>query len=197
MSENPQLCAHCGKQSPYRHGLQPMVVAGYQGMVPVCSHACAHYYRQGMTMLHQEAWERNQVMSGVRRIQDRKIREAEERSRHPIFSDEFPVYPGEAEIFRRRHQEMENRIARMREEKERLQQELEVLRQDRQHYCSSNNKPVIYLRPTEWANLACIVIKDPDGWRRDGKDFHEPITYEEFTRRLNLSSIRGVGRTKG
>lgn len=39
--------------------------------------------------------------------------------------------------------------------------------------------------PSEWAAERGVEILDPDGWRgRDAKSFDEPITAEEFDRRL-------------
>jgi hypothetical protein len=44
--------------------------------------------------------------------------------------------------------------------------------------------------PDEWMTLLYPrnVIKDDDGWRRDGKSFDEPITREEFELRLAEST---------
>lgn len=43
--------------------------------------------------------------------------------------------------------------------------------------------------PTEWAELRGIVILDPDGWRtKDAPRFDEPISLNEFTERVTVST---------
>lgn len=44
--------------------------------------------------------------------------------------------------------------------------------------------------PEQWADEVGITILDPDGWRIDGKDFEEPITFEDFEHRLVNSTIQ-------
>lgn len=48
------------------------------------------------------------------------------------------------------------------------------------------------LTPDEWAEIYCIRILDPDGWRIDHKDYNEPISREEFDRRMGTSTIEGI-----
>ena len=47
------------------------------------------------------------------------------------------------------------------------------------------------LRPSaEWAAEAGITILDPDGWRgADGRPFADPISHDEFLRRMTISTI--------
>ena len=52
------------------------------------------------------------------------------------------------------------------------------------------NYLLTHRRPEEWADSMSITILDPDGWRIDGKDFNEPITFEEFEDRLCNSTIQ-------
>lgn len=43
--------------------------------------------------------------------------------------------------------------------------------------------------PVVWGEKYGVQVLDPDGWREDGKSFHEPITYEEWKRRLWISTV--------
>lgn len=45
-------------------------------------------------------------------------------------------------------------------------------------------------KPVEWATEEGVVIMDPDGWRRDGKSFDEPITEADYVSRKWISTIR-------
>lgn len=45
-----------------------------------------------------------------------------------------------------------------------------------------------YLTPKEWQELEGIIVIDPDGWRKDGKSFDEPISKDEFNQRMVLST---------
>lgn len=43
--------------------------------------------------------------------------------------------------------------------------------------------------PEAWAKEQGITILDPDGWRGEwNKDFDEPISQEEFHRRMQIST---------
>lgn len=43
--------------------------------------------------------------------------------------------------------------------------------------------------PDDWAAIEDMHVLDPDGWRRDGKDWFEPITHEDFLARVMQSTI--------
>lgn len=43
--------------------------------------------------------------------------------------------------------------------------------------------------PDEWAAEHDVLILDPDGWRRDGKPWDEPLTEEDFLDRMAQSTI--------
>lgn len=43
--------------------------------------------------------------------------------------------------------------------------------------------------PHRWAWHHNMQILDPDGWRVDGKDFHEPITEAEFLERVLICTV--------
>jgi hypothetical protein len=43
--------------------------------------------------------------------------------------------------------------------------------------------------PRFWAAMVGVVVLDPDGWRRDGKDFDEPLTLDDFWDRMLYSTI--------
>jgi hypothetical protein len=45
--------------------------------------------------------------------------------------------------------------------------------------------------PFVWGEKYGIHVLDPDGWREDGADFFEPITYAEWKARLWGSTIKG------
>lgn len=47
--------------------------------------------------------------------------------------------------------------------------------------------------PAEWlaTDYSGIVIRDPDGWREDGKSMDEPISKDEFSRRLAICTLSG------
>lgn len=45
--------------------------------------------------------------------------------------------------------------------------------------------------PEEWATLDHIRIWDPDGWRTPyAKDFKEPLTREDYTWRMMISTVQ-------
>lgn len=46
--------------------------------------------------------------------------------------------------------------------------------------------------PKEWGEILGWVVMDPDGWRHDGKSFDEPITEEEYTERMWISTVMKV-----
>lgn len=50
--------------------------------------------------------------------------------------------------------------------------------------------------PEEWERLVCVEIRDEDGWRRDGKPFDEPISYDEFMTRMAASTVRGLANLR-
>lgn len=50
--------------------------------------------------------------------------------------------------------------------------------------------PYELLTPREWCAETDVTVLDPDGWRVDGKDFDEPVTYQEFVERLWASTVR-------
>lgn len=48
--------------------------------------------------------------------------------------------------------------------------------------------------PEEWSEIRNVTILDPDGWRftfngLEAKDFLEPITLDEFNKRMGQSTI--------
>ena len=43
--------------------------------------------------------------------------------------------------------------------------------------------------PQRWAMLHDLTILDYDGWRVDKKDIHEEISFDEFQKRLMVSTI--------
>lgn len=46
--------------------------------------------------------------------------------------------------------------------------------------------------PEEWSEIFNVIILDPDGWRGSQyKDWNEPLTREEFSERLWVSTISG------
>lgn len=47
-------------------------------------------------------------------------------------------------------------------------------------------------RPEEWEPIVGVQIVDPDGWRKDGKPFDEPITRREFEERAAPSTVRPI-----
>ena len=52
-------------------------------------------------------------------------------------------------------------------------------------------------KPEDWAQEMGVTILDPDGWRRDGKDFEQRVTKKEFKERLihcTLATGGGDGR---
>ena len=42
--------------------------------------------------------------------------------------------------------------------------------------------------PEQWSLELKVRVLDPDGWKRDGKSFQEPISLTEFERRLIYST---------
>jgi hypothetical protein len=42
--------------------------------------------------------------------------------------------------------------------------------------------------PAEWEVIDGIRVIDPDGWRVDGKSFDEPISWDEWQRRVGPST---------
>lgn len=42
--------------------------------------------------------------------------------------------------------------------------------------------------PDEWSRIKQITVHGPDGWRRDGKPWSEPISEAEFMSRASVSS---------
>ncbi len=44
-------------------------------------------------------------------------------------------------------------------------------------------------RPVDWQHEFDYVVLDPDGWRRDGKSWDEPITRDEYSQRLMWSTV--------
>lgn len=46
--------------------------------------------------------------------------------------------------------------------------------------------------PEEWENEMGVVVLDPDGWRRDGKSWHEPLTRDDFWHRMVQSTVIGM-----
>lgn len=46
--------------------------------------------------------------------------------------------------------------------------------------------------PTKWGKVTGLVVCDPDGWRRDGKSFDEPVTYDEFVERATTSTVQNI-----
>jgi hypothetical protein len=44
-------------------------------------------------------------------------------------------------------------------------------------------------RPQEWAADEGLLIINEDGWRKDGKDFEEPLTRDEYLQRLQTSTV--------
>jgi len=53
----------------------------------------------------------------------------------------------------------------------------------------SDERPILR-PPSYWEQHCGIEIRDPDGWRIDGKPFDAPISEEEFHRRAALSTAR-------
>lgn len=49
--------------------------------------------------------------------------------------------------------------------------------------------PDVVRSALEWARLEGIHIRDPDGWREDGKSLDDPINEAEYRRRVNISTI--------
>jgi hypothetical protein len=47
------------------------------------------------------------------------------------------------------------------------------------------------LTPKEWQEKTGITILDPDGWRKDGKSFDEPIDLNEWNERMFISTVSG------
>ncbi len=46
-------------------------------------------------------------------------------------------------------------------------------------------------KPVEWQVEFGLVIVDADGWRgKDGKSFDEPISREEFQKRMMISTVK-------
>lgn len=45
--------------------------------------------------------------------------------------------------------------------------------------------------PDDWSIDYGVTILDPDGWRRDGQPWDEPITESDFFARMVQSTIRG------
>jgi hypothetical protein len=43
--------------------------------------------------------------------------------------------------------------------------------------------------PDEWSRIQGVLVLDPDGWREDGKPWTEPITEDEFAKRLAISTV--------
>lgn len=50
---------------------------------------------------------------------------------------------------------------------------------------------MIKLTPREWETKTGITILDPDGWRKDGKSFDEPIDEAEWNERMFISTVSG------
>ncbi len=48
----------------------------------------------------------------------------------------------------------------------------------------------------EWAADIGVNIRDPDGWRRDGKAWLEPLSYDDFCERMTISTIMIVDQDK-
>lgn len=44
--------------------------------------------------------------------------------------------------------------------------------------------------PDEWSAAKGIEVRDPDGWRNEGRDWNEPVTEAEFNRLCGPSTIR-------
>lgn len=45
----------------------------------------------------------------------------------------------------------------------------------------------------EWLESESFKLLDPDGWRQDdGVTLDTPISYAEFSKRINLSTVMGV-----
>ena len=47
----------------------------------------------------------------------------------------------------------------------------------------------LVLDPVDWCGLLGVVMVDPDGWRRDAKDFEEKIGLKEFVQRAMESTV--------
>lgn len=45
------------------------------------------------------------------------------------------------------------------------------------------------MHPDFWSAMYGVRILDPDGWRRDGKDFDEPLTFDEWRDRMLESTV--------
>jgi len=45
--------------------------------------------------------------------------------------------------------------------------------------------------PDEWCKILDIRVLDPDGWREDKKNWNDPISKAEFTKRMLLSTVSG------
>lgn len=43
--------------------------------------------------------------------------------------------------------------------------------------------------PDDWCHVLGVIMYDPDGWRRDGKDFSEPVSLREFVTRVFSCSV--------
>lgn len=43
--------------------------------------------------------------------------------------------------------------------------------------------------PDEWSRRLGVIVRDPDGWRNDGKSWDDPISEDEFRRRASLSTV--------
>jgi hypothetical protein len=43
--------------------------------------------------------------------------------------------------------------------------------------------------PEVWNSMYGVRIMDPDGWRRDGKDYDEPLTFDDWHDRMLDSTV--------
>ena len=54
-------------------------------------------------------------------------------------------------------------------------------------------EPSTWKTPRQWGKDFDVEVMDPDGWRVDGKDFSDPISFEEYKARLWPSTIQSKG----
>ncbi len=50
--------------------------------------------------------------------------------------------------------------------------------------------------PSEWAADIGVDIRDPDGWRRDNKNWFQTLSYDDFCERMAMSTIIIIDQDK-